>query len=223
MKKRLLWIIELILWLLVLFSVSGAIIYAKYNYKRQFNTYQMFLPDVDGLINGSPVRLMGIQIGYVNQLDIVGEDVYVKFIVTEPDIRIPSGSTATVEFSGLGGSKSLEIYPPKQDTILSDRLLISQPPKRIHDSLGLLNDMIDKIVGIAYNVSDFMHQVGMIKLENGNGSNGEITPVTPGKFLDNSNNWLDGATKNCDEFKKKLNHKEKKSGNANGESENESE
>ena len=115
MRRHVFWIVELFIWLLILFLVSGGLMLAKYNYKKQFNTYQIFLPDVDGLINGSPVKIMGIQVGYVNQLDIVGEDVYVKFIITEKDVKIPSGSVATVEFSGLGGSKSLELYPPKNN------------------------------------------------------------------------------------------------------------
>ena len=146
MKKHLFWIVELFIWLLVLFLVSNVIMFSKYNYKQNFDTYQMFLPDVDGLINGSPVKIMGIQVGYVNQLDIVGEDVYVKFVTTEPDIKIPAGSIATVEFSGLGGSKSLEIYPPTSDKNYSGKFIIPQSPKRIHDSLGLLNDMFDKAI-----------------------------------------------------------------------------
>ena len=163
MKKRLLWIVELFIWLLILFSISGAIMFSKYNYRRQFSTYQIFLPDVDGLTNGSPVKFLGIQIGYISQVDIVGDDVYVKFVVTEKGVRIPTGSVVTVEFSGLGGSKSLEVYPPSSKMMVSDKLLIAQSPKRIHDSLGLLNDMVGKIMDITYDFSYFMEQMGIIK------------------------------------------------------------
>lgn len=198
MKKYLFWIAELFIWLLILFLVSGGIMLAKYNYKRHFNTYQIFLPDVDGLINGSPVRMMGMQIGYVNQVDIVGEDVYVKFIVTERNVRIPNGSIATVEFTGLGGSKSLELYPPEADSASFRKLLIPQSPKRIHDSLGLLNDMFDQITSIAYDISHFMDQIGIIKQRN------EIINPSKGKsainILDSSNDWLDRVQKKIDEF-----------------------
>lgn len=177
--------------------------FAKYNYKKNFNTYQIFLPDVDGLINGSPVKIMGIQIGYVNQIDIVGEDVYVKFIVTQKGVKLPHGSIATVEFSGLGGSKSLEIYPPeKGEKIPSDKFLIAQSPKRIHDSLGLLNEMLNKVSGIAYKVSNFMDEVGIIKSR-------RYIKAAPAKkagedFLNASNRWLDEMKKHCDDFNKKM-------------------
>lgn len=164
-KRRLMWIIELFVWLLVLLLISSGIMFAKYNYKKNFDTYQIFLPDVDGLIVGSPVKFMGIQIGYVNQLNITGEDIYVNFIITDTNVKIPYGSTATVEFSGLGGSKSLELYPPSPATKNSSMFIVPQPPKRIHDSLGLLNDMFDAAMGIAYDVSNFMEKLGMLKQE----------------------------------------------------------
>ncbi len=122
------------IWLAILFLIASTIILGIFHYRKSFNTYQIFLSDVDGLINGSPVKLMGIQVGYVNQIDIVGEDVYVKFIITTPKVKLPYGSVATVEFSGLGGSKSLELYPPKQKTAAASKFIVVQRPKRIHDS-----------------------------------------------------------------------------------------
>lgn len=207
MKRHLFWIVELFIWLLILFLVSGVIMVGKYNYKKTFNTYQIFLPDVDGLINGSPVKFMGIQIGYVNQIDIVGEDVYVKFIVTEPHVKIPAGSITTVEFSGLGGSKSLELYPPKPNQNPSGKLLIAQSPKRIHDSLGLLNDMFDKLIELTYDVSHFMDRVGAIKHEE------DLKNHKPQKsadeFLDNADNFLDKAQLQLDKFANRMKKDEK--------------
>lgn len=208
MRKYLLWIVEVFIWVLILFVVSGALMFAKYNYKKQFNSYQIFLPDVDGLIVGSPVKIMGIQIGYVNQLDIVGEDVYVKFIVTDADVNIPSGSVATVEFSGLAGSKSLELNPPKSNKNPSNKFIIAQSPKRIHDSLGLLNQMFEQVVDMTYTCSRFMDKVGIIKKKNPIVKNGN--PMTIQEVLDSSNKWLDGAQKQSDKFQDKLNKKKDK-------------
>ena len=200
MKRQFFWIIELFIWLVVLFLVSGTIMLAKYAYTKNFNSYQVFLPDVDGLIDGSPVRYMGIQIGYVNQVDIVGEDVYVKFIVTQKDFKIPKGSITTVEFAGLGGSKSLEIYAPKTpDKLLSDKILIPQSPKRISDSLSLFNDMCDKIIKITYDISSFMEDVGIIKkdvkIKEGSASSAK-------EMLNSADKWLDGAQKKGSIIKK---------------------
>lgn len=208
MKRHLLWIVEVFIWLLILFLVSGGLMLAKYNYKKSFNTYQIFLPDVDGLINGSPVRLMGIQIGYVNQIDIVGEDVYVRFRVTEKKVKIPAGSIATVEFSGLGGSKSLEIYPPKPGVNFGGKFLTPQSPKRIHDSLGLLNDMFDKVIEIAFKSSHFIDQLNEIKCDKI--SNEKTHPQTAEQFLNRADNFLDKAQKHCDKIGIKLKKKDGK-------------
>lgn len=202
MKKHLFWLVELFIWILILSLISSAIMMAKYNYKQKFNTYQIFLPDVDGMINGSPVKLMGIQIGYVNQLDIVGDDVYVRFVITEPNVKIPHGSIATVEFSGLGGSKSLELYPPKSSKDMSGKILVAQQPKRIHDSFGLLNDMFDQFSDLAYSVSHFVDNVGMIKEQK---SYNVVVPAkTADEFIAFSNAWLNKAQKQCDKFGNKL-------------------
>ncbi len=179
---------------------------AKYNYRKSFNTYQIFLPDVDGLISGSPVRYMGIQVGYINQIDIVGADVYVKFIITDKNVKIPSSSVATVEFYGLGGSKSLEIYPPSVKKPESAKLIISQSPKRIHDSLGLLNQMYDNVVEITYTASHFMKEVGIIKKENDNGKKFQSAE----QVLDFSNNWLDEVQVQQKKISKKINDKKGK-------------
>lgn len=198
MKKRLVWIAELFIWLLVLFLIAGVIMFAKYNYRKNFNTYQIFLPDVDGLIVGSPVRLMGIQVGYINQINIVGEDVYIKFVITEKKMKIPQGSIATVEFTGLGGSKSLELYPPiTENRFLSEKFIIAQTPKRINDSLGLLNDMFEKIIGITYTISNFMDQVGIIKDHSEKNQNN----LTLNQILKFSSQWIDNATEKCQKCK----------------------
>lgn len=202
MRRHFFWIIELFVWLLILFSIAGCIMFAKYNYKKSLNTYQIFLPDVDGLIIGSPVKFMGIQIGYVNQIDIVGDDVYVKFIITSPNVKIPHGSIVTVEFSGLGGSKSLEIYPPQSNKNLTNKILIAQNPKRIHDSLGLLNDMIEKVINITYSVSRFMNKVMLIQKEQQIKTPNNSKSIND--LLDSSNKWLDKTNKQSDNLNKKI-------------------
>lgn len=221
-KRRLMWIIELFVWLLVLLLISSGIMFAKYNYKKNFDTYQIFLPDVDGLIVGSPVKFMGIQIGYVNQLNITGEDIYVNFIITDTNVKIPYGATATVEFSGLGGSKSLELYPPTKNTKNSSMFIVPQPPKRIHDSLGLLNDMFETAVGIAYDVTHFMEKMSILKKEQE--AENRKKAIEKGlkyqkqasieEVLEKSNDWLDKTQKQCDKFHESVQKKKvKKNGN----------
>lgn len=149
---------ELLIWLIiVLIMVAFFSIKTIHKEKNDANDYQIFLQDVDGLIIGSPVRMMGIEVGHVTKIKPMKNDVYVKFILTNPDVYIPRGSRVTVEFSGMAGSKSLELYLPDKNTYVDSSvpILVVDPPKRLHDAFGLLNEMYKKLNSIFYNCSSF--------------------------------------------------------------------
>ena len=129
--------IEFVIWFFILCLVVVGIKIHRYHSEKELVTYQIFMQDVDGLIVGSPVKFMGVPIGYIDKVKIVANDVYLKLIITEKDVELPKGSIATVEFNGLGGSKSLEIYPPTKESAASGKIIVVQSPKRLHDSLGL--------------------------------------------------------------------------------------
>ena len=97
----------------------------------------------------------------------MANDVYLKIIITDKDVVLPKGSIATVEFNGMGGSKSLEIYPPTDESLASNKLIVVQNPKRLHDSLGLLNDMFDKLGSITTKVSFFAKETGFTDISEG--------------------------------------------------------
>ena len=81
------------------------------------NSYYIFLDDAGGLVQGSPVRLMGSTIGYIKDVKIFDNKVFISFLITEKGAQLPKRSIANVEFYGLGGSTSLEIMPqiPSKD------------------------------------------------------------------------------------------------------------
>ena len=156
------------------------------------------MPDVDGMIVGSPVKYMGVQVGYVKNIKILTNNVYVKFVITEKDLKLPKGVIATVEFSGLGGSKSLELYPPKEKT---DKLIELQTHMRLSDSIGLFNDMFSKIDAIAMKLSHFTNKVGVINLED---SKLEFSPDDIGQNLRNADKFVDNMIKSRENFKEKM-------------------
>lgn len=163
MKKHMFWILEAFIWLMIVAIIAGGIVFYKYETNQIHPTYQIFLPDVDGLIIGSPVKYMGIQIGYIKDIKIIEDRVLLKFIITEKNIKLPNNTIATVEFYGLGGSKSLELYPPVNKDYNSADIIIAQPPKKIADSLKLLYKMFDNVSEIMYVTSNFMSKMGVIK------------------------------------------------------------
>lgn len=160
-------LIEFGIWFLILCAAVAGVRIHHYHKEKQLVTYQLFMPDVDGLIAGSPVKFMGVQVGYIEKVKIVANDVYLKIVITDKDVVLPKGSIATVEFNGMGGSKSLEIYPPTDESSASNKLIVVQNPKRLHDSLGLLNDMFDKLGSITTKVSFFAKETGVTDISEG--------------------------------------------------------
>lgn len=159
--------LEFAIWFLILcVCISGVRIH-NYRKEKALVTYQIFMPDVDGLVVGSPVKFMGVQVGFIEKIKIVREEVYVKFVITDKSVTLPKGSVATVEFNGMGGSKSLEVYAPTEESLAGKKLLVVQNPTRLNDALGLLSEMFDKIDSITTRTSFFAKETGMGNMESG--------------------------------------------------------
>ncbi len=192
--------IELLVWLviiLIIVSIS-TILYVKK--QQNDNDYTIFMNDVDGLIVGSPVRMMGIEVGHITKIKPTNEEVYIKFIITDNSVILPQGTVATVEFSGMAGSKSLELYLPDKNTYIDNNvpLLTVNPPKRLHDAAGLLNDMFEKLASIIYTTSSFSEKVKFIEelpLEEQQDVN---------KLIKYADTMLDDSTKKVNDLNDKL-------------------
>lgn len=110
MRKNI--IIEIFIWTVILALIFSAIIFAYSKIIVEPNIYTIAFKDIDGITKGSPVRFMGINVGYVRNLKSVDKHINVKILITKKDMKIPNGTVAKVEFFGLGGSKSIELMPP---------------------------------------------------------------------------------------------------------------
>ena len=77
--------------------------------------------DVNGMRPGSAVQMMGMRVGQVEEIKPVinGESSYVllKFVITDPNIKIPKASMLSIQQSGLIGEQFLEITPPKVKSV----------------------------------------------------------------------------------------------------------
>ncbi len=133
MKKRYIWLIEIIVWLLIISSGIALFIYNSAIKANAQNTYYLFFDDVDGLVRGSSVRLMGIDIGYIRQIKIIDNKVFVSFLVTKKDVAMPKCATATIQFYGLGGSTSLELTPAAIPEITEAEEIIPSKAYRVQD------------------------------------------------------------------------------------------
>ena len=158
--------IELLVWICILVLIIAGIKIHSYKNTKNYDSYRIFLPDVDGLIVGSPVRYMGVPVGNIEHIKIISDEVYIRFIITDKDLVLPKGVIATVEFNGLGGSKSLEIYPPTKESIASGKLVYVSDPVRLNDVFSLFNHMFDKIDSMASRMSFFARETGMDDMDN---------------------------------------------------------
>ena len=110
---------------------------------------------------------MGIEIGYVAKIKILTDEIYLKLVMNDKNFRLPKSAVATVEFNGMGGSKSLEIYPPTAQSIAEGKIISVNEPVRLNDALALLGDMYNKIDSIIVKMSVFAKETGAIDVKNG--------------------------------------------------------
>jgi ABC-type transporter Mla subunit MlaD len=127
-------------------------------YNRIFNdcpVYVVEFPDVDGLGVGCPVRFAGLHIGHVIKEKIKNDKILVTFKITRKNLKIPQGSTAGIESTGLVGSKSLEIRPP-EIAAPKGQLIYPKDPLRISSIIGIQNKFGQVVLEVSDNVAHFL-------------------------------------------------------------------
>jgi len=204
--------IELGIWLIILFFIFCLTMCGINYYHETYESHNIYMPDVDGLIVGSPVNMMGVPIGHITKIKIIKDDeIKVRFKVLNRDIHIPQGTIATVDFSGLGGSKSLVLYPPdsKRDvpperlTSNTDYIMVERP-RRLRDSYALLFEMYNTLMNIIYTVSAFGNDVKTIEFPK------ELSGSTDLKtFFNFYNGCLDSSYNNMKRLRTAIENKHK--------------
>ncbi len=192
--------LEFLVWFVILCLGIAGFRYYRYKEFRELPSYQIFMPDVDGMIVGSPVKYMGVQVGYITNIKILTNNVYVRFVINDKDLKLPKGVIATVEFNGLGGSKSLELYPPDENEH-TERLIVINTPKRLHDSIGLLNDMFGKIDSIATKLSHFANEMGVVDAST---EHLRVKPEDIQKGIKQTDDFVNNMIKNRDDFQSRI-------------------
>ena len=204
--------IEFIIWLIIIALCVFGIRYHHHKSQEQYRSYQIFMNDVDGLIVGSPVRFLGIQIGHVTKIQLVSSDVYsdiyVKFIITQKDLTLPTGAIATVEGSGLGGSKSLEIYPPAETNKI-DKIIAAQDSIRLNRVISLFEGIFRNVDQIFTTLGHAGKEISSVpKIQNI--KNNVVTPVDMNQNLEELNNKLDKLIQEEQKLNKKMEKFQKK-------------
>ena len=164
MKKNI--VIEILIWIFALFVIFGVGFYFYYKTYVKPNIYTIQFKDIDGITNGSPVRLMGINIGYVRNLESKDKHINVQIFVTKKNVKIPNGTVARVEFYGLGGSKSIELMPPDGSCdvgiLTNDTIRLNDV---VHETIGLV-EIVEMIERYVKNINEKAVQKFLVEMKN---------------------------------------------------------
>lgn len=152
MKKHLMWLAELMIWGLILFSIIFTFAFIQQKHIKDNQTYYVFFQDVDGLIKGSPVKIQGYQVGYISNISLMGDEAFVTFIITDKTFEMPEKLSASVAFTGMGGSKSLELFVPPPNS-KEKNYISTKEPMRINNFYVYQNQIARLLVTMT---GDFM-------------------------------------------------------------------
>ncbi len=152
-KKNYFFYIEFLLWFLI---VSGIVLFLV-NYSDKITLlnkeHEVVFKDIDSLAIGSPVRLMGIKVGHVKKLIIDEDRIKVRFIITKRNVEIPQGAHVSIEFTGLVGSKSLEILPPGEQSKSNNQYMVHEPI-RVNSLTKIQLEIMESILGFSKSIKD---------------------------------------------------------------------
>ncbi|MCQ2957751.1 MAG: MCE family protein [Candidatus Gastranaerophilales bacterium] len=138
MKKS--YIIEIIIFIILITILSLLGLKA---FKHTFDigtTYHVAFHDIDSIVVGSPVKILGVDIGHVTKVKSAYDQINVDFVVTNHKIKLPDGTVASIEFSGIAGSRAIELTPPNK--ISDEKGIIIKEPIRIGDAFGIMSKFI---------------------------------------------------------------------------------
>lgn len=196
MNKKLLTIIEIIIWLLI---TVGLIIFGTKTFNDYLNSRKVIeaiFKDVDSIMIGSPVRLMGVQVGHVAQIRPINDEVVLKIVITDTTAKIPQKIKVGVESYGLAGSRSIEILP--LDLTEKDKNIKITEPIRLNSLFevqktfaDIISDYSESVLGIIGDKSE--KELNSIKNSTEKSKN-KVETIT--NILDeNTNNLLLTSTK----------------------------
>lgn len=103
--------------------------------------YAKFM-NIDGIKSGTDVKIGGLKVGYVKNLEIKKENFQILVsVIIRDDIKIPVDSVLAVASSGIFGSKYLAIRPGFEETYIKNGEFFENTQSSMN-----LEDLISKFV-----------------------------------------------------------------------------
>jgi phospholipid/cholesterol/gamma-HCH transport system substrate-binding protein len=219
LKIGLLTITALVIGAVLVFSLTGAKgwFWQRYTLKTRF-------PNVAGLAAGSPVRVAGMQVGSVKDIQFAGEQVDVVFEVnTKVRERITDKSIAFLGSVSLLGSSAVDITPSATGTPIEEYGYVPQGRSKgqFADIAEQATGTIDEVTGLVRDLRQGKGSAGKLitddrlytELEQFVAMAGQMTREiqqgrgTLGKLLKDPKtvNSLDASLKNIEDMTRRIN------------------
>jgi len=135
----------------VVLAIAGLFLAFAYNSadlkKVKGYTLTANFPMVDGLKDGTDVKVNGVKIGSVEGLKLLTDPGPNQYLVTvkmtvDPSVQLPTDTMALVASESLLGGKYMSLEPGIDDTMIktdgSGRITRTQAPLRLDDLIGQL-------------------------------------------------------------------------------------
>ncbi|MBY0491369.1 MAG: MlaD family protein [Gemmatimonadaceae bacterium] len=108
-------LVGLLLLVAVVLALGGTIWIARGGLARGYPLYARF-PWGAGLKQGQPVLLAGVQVGFVDQVELIPDGTIAVKLQVQQQYKIPAGTSASVEPNGIFGDQLVALTPIKGAT-----------------------------------------------------------------------------------------------------------
>jgi len=114
-----------------------------------------------GLKNKAKVKFKGVNIGYVESVELQGKDV-VSHLLIDEGVKIPSNSIISVSQDSLLGGKFLDIQPGDSSEILTPNMILSKEVKQssIADASTAADEAFQEIKFLVHDLRDIFSSGG---------------------------------------------------------------
>ena len=145
--------VGLLTWITIAAGVGGLGWLTRLGSERQGYPLRAVFSDVNGLLPGANVLLMGVRVGRVKTITPRDRDVLVDLWILDPETRVLEGSRFKILNKGIIGEKNLEIFPPSDPdaraTLANGTTVNGQRPDRLDAVLEEALTTVRKVRALA--------------------------------------------------------------------------
>jgi phospholipid/cholesterol/gamma-HCH transport system substrate-binding protein len=165
---------------LVLFAGAAVVVGGKMGFFLRRTSYFARFPNSQGLVAGGQVRLAGVTVGAVREIEVPkkpGQDLTIHFdIERKYQHLVKTDSRVEIKTIGLLGDKYLEVAPgsPEKPDLEPDHEIIAFRGAELDKILAGSGDLVDNVVAMSKSLKNILSRT-----EKGEGFLGEITSPGP--------------------------------------------